>query len=184
MKLYLLRHAKVCVAQGVCYGRTDLDSDPLATREAARAVADVLPQGTIVWTSPLRRTMQLAAALISLRPDLSPATPEPRLVEMDFGEWEMVPWQNIPKSALDLWVADFAQHRFGGAESAQDMLLRVAQALEDARALPANQLLWVTHGGVISALRHLCARPGRRSGSAQDWPAHGVEPGQWVVMDV
>ena len=39
MKLWLVRHAKPLVDEGVCYGASDLDADPEATLAAAQELA-------------------------------------------------------------------------------------------------------------------------------------------------
>lgn len=88
--LWLLRHAPVLAAPGLCYGRTDLPADPAATRRAAETLALQLPRGTVVKTSPLQRCELLALDLQALRPDLAFKT-DARLAEMDFGAWEASP---------------------------------------------------------------------------------------------
>jgi alpha-ribazole phosphatase len=50
-------------------------------------------------------------------------------------------------------MADFAHHRFGGAESTQQVIDRVAGALHDLRASQAREAVWVTHAGVIRAVQ-------------------------------
>ena len=105
--LWLLRHAPVLAAPGLCYGRTDLPADPAATRRAAETLAKQLPRRTVVKTSPLQRCELLALDLQALRPDLAFKT-DARLAEMDFGAWEGQPWGHIPRAAFDAWLADFA----------------------------------------------------------------------------
>ena len=105
--LWLLRHAPVLAPPGLCYGATDLPADADATREAAQALAQSLPQGVRLCSSPLQRCERLAQALCALRPDLTLIT-DPRLREMDFGAWEAQPWDAVPRAAFDAWTADFA----------------------------------------------------------------------------
>ena len=150
MKFWLVRHAQVLLPPGICYGATDVAADAAATLSTAQALAAELPQGLPLRVSPLQRCEQLAQALQGLRPDLVYKTTEPRLAEMDFGHWEGQAWSSIPQHALDAWVADFAQHRFGGRESVAEVMHRVALAWEASRQV-GQDAAWITHAGVIRA---------------------------------
>lgn len=181
MKLWLLRHAPVQLAPGLCYGASDVAADAGLTRQAARAMAEVLPPGLPVRVSGLGRAQQLARELRALRPDLGEAVVDARLNEMDFGCWELQPWDAIPRVAFDDWLADFAHHRFGGAESAQQMIDRVAQALDESHAHGVQEAVWVTHAGVIRAVRFLVDHGRGPIASAQQWPRAAPQPGGWVA---
>ncbi|MEZ5702585.1 MAG: histidine phosphatase family protein [Burkholderiaceae bacterium] len=132
MKLWLLRHAAVALGAGLCYGASDVPAQAALNRQAAQTAAAVLPPGLPLRTSALERTRQLGAALRALRPDLGAAVVDARLNEFNFGQWELQPWDAIPRLAFDAWMADFAHHRFGGVESTQALIDRVAQVLRDA----------------------------------------------------
>lgn len=178
MTLWLARHAKPLVAPGICYGALDLAADTELTLAAARALARELPPGIGVQVSPLQRCQQLAQALQTLRPDLLLST-DTRLREMDFGHWEGVPWADIPRAAVDAWTADFAQHRFGGKESANEVLARVAGAWDALQA--ASDTLWIAHAGVAQAAA-LLHQGIRHVAQAQDWPISRLHYGQWQVI--
>ena len=182
MKLLLARHARPIGADGLCYGRLDLPADADATRLAARALAAVVAPGAPLFMSSRQRARQLALALHALRPDLPAPRADARFDEMDFGRHEGRPWADIPRAAVDAWVADFAAHRFGGAESAAEVLRRVAAGLA---ALPAAPLVVVVaHAGVIRAARFLAsAGAGALPASAADWPADGCGHGEWLLLD-
>lgn len=183
MKLWLLRHAPVLLPAGLCYGSSDVPSDAALTRKAAQAFAPQLPPGTTVWVSGLLRAQQMASALQAVRPDLGAARMDTRLNEMDFGQWELQRWDSLPRSAFDAWMADFAHHRFGGAESTQMLLYRVAAALAEVRAATSTDVVWVTHAGVIRAVQHTVAR-GVHIGEAAEWPKDAPEPGGWTSLSV
>ncbi len=185
MTLWLLRHAQVLAPPGTCYGVTDLAADPEATLRAAASFGPSPAVGSAVWCSPSARATQLAQALASLRPDLATARLDPRLREMDFGHWEMRPWAEIPREAVDAWTDDFAHHRFGGRESAQELIDRVALALDEARRVAAPELVWVTHAGVIRAVQFLVgaeAAGARTIASAAQWPVEAPAMGEWVRL--
>lgn len=177
MSLWLIRHARPLVAAGVCYGALDLAADAELTCAAAQALACELPQGVSVQVSPLRRCQQLAEALQSLRSDLVFANDE-RLREMDFGAWEGVAWSDIPRTAVDAWSEDFARHRFGGRESANEVLQRVAMAW-DAQQARATDAAWISHAGVMQAAL-LLQQGVRRIERAQDWPIASLAYGAWL----
>lgn len=184
MKLWLLRHARVLVEPGVCYGASELDADPAATEAAAQEFAAVPGQGCVLWTSPSTRAQLLASAIHRLRPDIGTPRTDTRLQEMDFGDWEMQAWSGIPRADIDRWVADFPDHRFGGKESAQEVIDRVAAALADASDLAVPEMAWVTHAGVIRAVQFLQAAGKRqRIASAGEWPASVIGMGEWVCVD-
>lgn len=177
MTLWLVRHAKPLVEPGICYGALDVAADGPATDAAAAALALELPTGLALWASPLQRCQQLANALLRLRPDLQLRT-DPRLSEMNFGEWEGTAWSQIPQAAVDLWTQDFGNHRFGGAESANAVLARVGEALNAAQG---GHAAWITHAGVIRAARLISSGVAQVS-RADQWPVEAPAFGQWVRL--
>lgn len=183
MKLWLLRHARVLAPPGLCYGATDLAADPEATHAAAHAAAAVLPAGVPVWVSGLQRAQQLAHDLHTLRPDVGTPRCDLRLNEMDFGCWEGHTWADIPHASVEAWTADFAHHRFGGVESTQAVLDRVAAALADVLAqVGQGDALWITHAGVVRAVKYLTAQGARPIRSAADWPTAGIGHGELLSV--
>lgn len=147
MQLYLIRHPQPEVAEGVCYGRTDL---PLREPWTADCLIERLPAGLPVVSSPLRRCAEFAAAL-------SPqATIDPRLTELDFGVWEMQTWDAIPRAQIDAWTADPLGFKGHGGESVTQMQARVRLALAGLE----GDCVWVTHAGVMKlVLAELLALP-------------------------
>ena len=181
MTLWLQRHAPVLCAPGLCYGRSDVPADAEATRHAAAALAQALPPGVALRTSPLARCTALAEALHTLRPDLGRARIDPRLAEMHFGAWEGRPWSAIARTEFDAWTADFASARPGGdGESTQQFLQRVAAAWDDWQT-EGRDAAWITHAGAMRAVALI--RSGRRTvRAAADWPAEAIAFGQvWCL---
>jgi alpha-ribazole phosphatase len=140
VRTFLIRHPKPAVAEGVCYGRSDLGLAEAAI-ECADALRSLLPANAPPYSSPLRRCLELARALHS-----QPVIDE-RLVEMNFGQWEMRRWDDIPRQEIDAWTADPIGFAPPGGESAAALRARVAELL---RALPETAVL-VAHGGVLRA---------------------------------
>jgi alpha-ribazole phosphatase len=119
--------------------------------------------------------------LRSLRPDLVPCE-DPRLAEMDFGRWEGRPWSEVAQQEYDAWTEDFPGHRCGGGENVAALMARVAQAVDEARG-EGGDALWITHGGVVRAVRLLVsgiALPTR----ADEWPRESLAFGQAICLSV
>ena len=139
-----MRHPRPQVADGICYGRSDL---PLAEEAAtcAARLRPLLPEGAPVFSSPLARCRHLAEALHP-----APIFDE-RLREADFGHWEMQPWDAIDRAALDAWAADPLHYAGHGGESVAQLQ---ARAVECARAIAAchEEAVLVVHAGIMKVL--------------------------------
>ena len=179
MNLWLARHAQPLIASGICYSVTDVSADKTLTLQADETLAQALPPHTLCRVSPLQRCQQLALALQQIRPDClfnsstyedtySDRHTDPRLTEMDFGHFEGELWAEIPKAEMDLWTADFGNYRFGGKESANEVLHRVKAALDELVSTH-DEVLWITHAGVIRAAM-LLAKGVKQVETAQQWP--------------
>jgi alpha-ribazole phosphatase len=156
VQLYLIRHPAPQVAAGVCYGRTDLPLAEDVAAAAARIVAQ-LPPHLPVFTSPLQRCRQLADAL-------HPAPrSDPRLLEMDFGDWEMTPWDRIQREALDGWAADPLGYAPPQGESVGQMQERVQSFVTETRRQGLERAALVIHAGVMKVIvGHAQGLPARK----------------------
>ncbi|SEA10290.1 histidine phosphatase family protein [Variovorax sp. YR216] len=182
MKLVLIRHARTTAVEGFCYGRTDVSVLPEVTRAVAEGVAPLLPAGVPLTCSPLSRCADLARTIIELRPDLGMST-DPRIAEMDLGDWETQLWSAIDRAELDAWTRDFADTRAGrSGESTRQFLLRVGEAFDAWRA-GGRDAVWVTHAGVIRAAWLL--RDGVRAIERSDqWPGQPIAFGECVTIEL
>jgi len=186
MRLWLVRHARVQLAGGLCYGASDVLADPEHTQAVAATLATLLPMSAPLWVSGLGRAQQLAAAVRAQRGDLALPMVDLRLNEMNFGQWELQAWDAIPRSAFDSWMADFAHHRFGGAESTQQVIARVAAALADTTVATcengAADAVWVCHAGVIRAVQYIATHGATTIADVRQWPEHAPEPGGYIQI--
>lgn len=177
VSLWLVRHAQPLVAPGTCYGRLDVPADTHATLTAARALAEALPAGLPILSSPLQRCTQLAEALCPLQQAAMFST-DTRLTEMDFGTWEGQPWEQIGPAALDIWAQDFSHHAPGDGETVDGFVSRVAAALDATRS-QGQDTIWITHAGVMRAVKVLQTL-GRISPLRSDqWPQDPLPFGGW-----
>jgi alpha-ribazole phosphatase len=182
MRLWLIRHARPLVEDGLCYGALDVLADEDQTAAAAQRLAQVLPPSVEVLASPRLRCTQLAQALAVVRPDLLPARTDPRLAEMDFGTWEGQLWNRLDRSELDAWKSDFENYRAGRTgESTAQFIARVGKLLDESCATGRDQA-WIAHGGVFKAL--LLCQGGACAASVSDWPRQTLAWGEWHLFQI
>ncbi len=146
MRVFLIRHPEPVRAAGMCYGQTDLPVAPDALDATVNALRGRLPERfDAVWSSPLRRCTALAAALSESYEC------DERVVEIDFGAWESVRWDDIDRTAFDEWAADYVHRRPPGGECWDDVQRRAGAFLDELRPREGTAAV-VTHAGVIRAL--------------------------------
>jgi alpha-ribazole phosphatase len=147
MSLFLVRHTAVAVDKGVCYGISDV---PLAGtfEDTAKLLLQNLPPAPWhVISSPSTRCRKLAESFGPF------TTIDGRLRELDFGEWEMRRWDDIPRAEIDLWSADFVHRAPPGGESFAALADRAEACIADISEKSSSEnVLVVTHAGVIRAL--------------------------------
>lgn len=143
MHLLLLRHPPVAVS-GVCYGRRDIEPAPGWEAVAARW-RDALSADYVLYSSPLMRCRRPAERL-------GEPICDARLMELDFGRWEGLAWDAIPRNELDAWSADYVEQAPPGGESYRWLHHRVSRFYEELlSAAPAHAVV-VSHAGPIRAL--------------------------------
>jgi len=149
MQLYLIRHPQPNHASGLCYGRRDIPVERASLSRAAAAVRQYLPEPILsraaIFTSPSSRCLLLARELAAPR---EPAIADD-LAEMDFGSWEGLAWDAVPRDELDAWAKDVWGYRPGGAESAAMVAARWQRWAALARRCAGDAVAAVTHAGVI-----------------------------------
>ena len=146
MEIYLIRHTTPDVAKGVCYGQTDLNLAKTYPQEFERLKAHLPETFDLLYTSPLQRCAQLAESLAS------EMQVDDRLMEMDFGDWEMKPWADIPQEVLNPWMQDFVKTPVPGGESFGELIERVDAVWQEISKQDVDRILVVTHGGVIRSV--------------------------------
>jgi alpha-ribazole phosphatase len=150
MEVYLVRHTETICEKGICYGQSDvaLLAPYLSQFEMIKAQ---IPAGAKVYSSPLIRCVALAQHIseTTIQQDV-------RLMEMDFGDWEMKPWDAIPKDYFEPWMNDFVNVQVPNGEAFVDLFHRVEDFLENEIAKNTNKpIVIVAHAGVIRSV--LCS---------------------------
>ena len=144
MQVFLIRHPRPIIGRGICYGRLDVDcEDP---HPIALGLRPQIPADTPVISSPLRRARVLAQALDPC------ASIDERLSEIDFGEWEGRPWDDIDRAALDAWAADVLNYTPPGGESVADLQRRVLDFAVWLEQQTMPNIAVVAHAGVLRVL--------------------------------
>jgi len=148
--MILVRHTTPAGAEGRCYGRLDLPvSEAVFEAEAAHTAAALPPGPRRIYSSPSRRCRLLAERLGA------PVSLDDRLLELDFGAWEGLRWDAIPRDQLAPWCDDFVHARPPDGETFIELAARAedfAAAAEAAARADGLEPLVVTHSGVIRAL--------------------------------
>lgn len=147
MIIRLIRHTKVNLPPGICYGHSDVPLVENWESEAEEIIRKLQNQGNpLVFTSPLKRC-RLLAEKISNR-----IIEDNRLKELNFGSWELIPWDDIHGSEAEHWMNNFVVARCPGGESYLDLHKRVKSFLYELPNYKEEEMIIVTHAGVIRAL--------------------------------
>ncbi len=138
-----VRHTRVNVPKGVCYGQFNagLAETFLQEANAVKRQLDKLNFDNI-YTSPLDRCVKLAE--YCGYPD---AVKSAALMELNFGNWENRKWDDLD---MRIWETDWVNNPPPNGESFAEMYERVAKFLEK---LPEQNSLIFTHKGVINCAR-------------------------------
>ena len=75
-----------------------------------------------------------------------------RLMEMDFGTWEMRTWQEIGREPLDAWATAPFDFVPPGGESVAALRTRVNAFIAECTVEAHSELVVVSHAGVMKAL--------------------------------
>ncbi|MFV0257045.1 MAG: histidine phosphatase family protein [Acidimicrobiales bacterium] len=145
MTLYVVRHGRTeANATGKLLGRADPGLDEVGRRQAA-ALATVLPSTARVVSSPLRRCVQTAEAFgRSVETD-------PRLVELDYGELDLISLSDVPAEVWQQWRDDVG-FRPPGGETLLELAERVGACLGDlAPDAVDGDVVAVTHVSPVKA---------------------------------
>ena len=147
MKLILIRHTSVSVAPGICYGHTDVDLASTFIEEASM-VKNKLKEYSFdkVYSSPLNRCKKLTKFC-----GFEDFEIDPRIIEMNFGDWEMKRFDEITDPILQDWYKDYMNVIPTNGESAMQQRNRFANFISQLRCnLPDDSTVALfTHGGIL-----------------------------------
>jgi len=148
MEIYLIRHTTPDIEKGICYGQSDLDLKPNYAEEFETVLKKIqTKKNFIVISSPLKRCSLLAKYIAD------GVIFDDRLKELNFGNWELMPWNAIPEKDINPWMTDFVNVAIPNGESYVELASRVHAFFEEIIHLKSNQdLIIVSHAGPIRAI--------------------------------
>ena len=145
MTITLIRHTSVNVPSGICYGQSDVDVSGNFEFEASVVTEKLAPNNfDAVYSSPLQRCEKLAQYCGFNRPII-----DNRLMEINFGNWEMRAWDDITDPQLNRWYQNWVTEAPSKGESLMDLICRVDSFIEDIKKQKYNHIAIFTHAGVI-----------------------------------
>lgn len=167
--LLLHRHPSVDVPRGICYGASNVPLRPSAMKEWETNLLRLhkesvqhpvfARQSFRIITSPLDRCLEPAKTLNLMFPGARFEIQD-GFREIDFGVWEMVPWDDLysqGSEAFRRWSKDWVEERAPEGESYLDLSKRVHLALDrilkSSSEIPSpGRIDLFTHSGPIRAL--------------------------------
>lgn len=147
LDIYLIRHTSPAIATGICYGQSDIDVSSSFETEATNVLTK-LPNlaEAVIYSSPLKRCQRLAEKLGQ------PYLLDPRLMELNFGMWELQHWHEIDRAALDAWGESYVTSCPPEGESYAMLYARSVAFLDELKSSLATEIIVVTHRGIICSL--------------------------------
>lgn len=150
MRIYFLRHTTLDIEDNIFYGQTDVDVSSNFINEVKIIKKKIDGEGInlkkiLVISSPLKRCVKLATALnVSFKID-------PRIKELDLGDWEMKLMSSIEKSEIEKWQNNLMEYKVPNGESNKNFLKRLNRFLKDILKFEQDVLL-VAHAGSINGM--------------------------------
>ncbi|HET8829961.1 MAG TPA: alpha-ribazole phosphatase family protein [Pelobium sp.] len=147
--IYLIRHPEVYNPNKLCYGQSEMPLEENFTVQFDWVKERLqLDENTTYHSSPLRRCTKLASHLSN-----DNHVTDQRISDFNFGTWEMKEWNEIPAKELNLWNADFVNHKVKKGECFLDLYERAIDFYEEivARNHSENTVI-ITHAGIIRSV--------------------------------
>lgn len=145
MECILVRHPPVAVDSGICYGQLDVPIKGSPEPWVARIQTQIPHwQDMPLWSSDLSRCKAVAEILGNPMED-------PRLRELNFGQWEGQAWIDLPREQTEWWSQDIEQRKPPAGESFSELKRRAQSFLDDFQT-DTHPILAITHAGFIRAV--------------------------------
>ena len=146
MELFVIRHTEVNNPDNLCYGNFDIplkDNYKLKSKRLFLNLPENLDQ---IYSSPSKRCTDL---LISQNKKF---IKKKELQELNFGDWEGKKWDQIDQIELSFWMEDYVNRSPKNGEKMIDLFNRVISFTYSIYLLSLDNVLFVTHSGVIRAI--------------------------------
>nr|WP_315029006.1 alpha-ribazole phosphatase family protein [uncultured Chryseobacterium sp.] len=142
MEIHLIRHTAVDNPENLCYGFAEMPLRKEYLKDFKSLNLD--EDFDYVVSSPAQRCRFLAEYF-----KFNYST-DKRLREMNFGNWELKKWSEIPEEEINPWYKDFVNIKASGGENLLDMQTRVLEFWNE--LMPKKDIkkvLIIAHAGVI-----------------------------------
>jgi broad specificity phosphatase PhoE len=158
LRVFLVRHGETeWNRTGRFQGRSDQPLNNRGRRQA-QALAEALREEPFAafYVSPLPRALETAGFIKSYHP-AAPLIEEPRLMEMDLGEFEGMEgrlWMEQNRDFVKAWAGSPGSVRMPGGESLEEVQQRGVEALKGItdRHEPGSTLLLCSHNFVLLSI--------------------------------
>ncbi|SHL83076.1 alpha-ribazole phosphatase family protein [Chryseobacterium polytrichastri] len=142
MEIHLIRHTAVENPDNLCYGFAEMSLRKDYVEDFKLISID--QDFDLIISSPSQRCQILAKHF-----QLNYQTDE-RIKEMNFGDWELQKWNDIPKDEINPWYEDFINVKATNGENLLEMQTRVSKFWNELIAKEnSNKVLIFSHSGVI-----------------------------------
>jgi broad specificity phosphatase PhoE len=148
MKIYAIRHGQTdWNKEEKIQGRTDIPLNETGILQAEEAAENFKNKEIAkIYSSPLVRAVK-TAEIINEKINVS-ITPDVRLIERDFGDYEGLFIKDSPMDGLRRYTG---VHKIPNGETFDKMILRIFGFLDEV-ILPKQNILLVTHGHVLRVI--------------------------------
>jgi len=147
MQVYLIRHTSPDIEKGICYGQADIPANAALFEQELEIIKSKIPANLeVYYCSPLKRCLHLAEKM-SAR-----VLQDDRLKELDFGNWELKKWDEIPADEIQPWMDDFVNQVPGHGENYSDLYHRSCDFLTGLLQQPYKTAAIITHAGNIRSI--------------------------------
>ena len=150
MNIFFLRHTSLNVEPDVFYGQTDLDVSNTFEKEVKiikKKIDELITKDykVKVYSSPLQRCRKLSQKISDN------VILDPRIMELNLGDWEMKPKQSIPKELVENWEKDMINFTIPNGESNKKFLQRLKEFTDEICKTDEDVLI-VAHAGSINGM--------------------------------
>lgn len=148
IEIYLIRHPKVKINPSICYGKSDVDIIDSYKEDVSKILKEInITPETKIYSSPSIRCSKVAKELSK-----NNFLTDKRLMEMNFGEWELKPWDEIDRKKFDFWATNFVNTSPPGGESFLELKTRAIESFLEIINKKSRKILIITHSGIIRAI--------------------------------
>ncbi|MFP4604010.1 MAG: alpha-ribazole phosphatase [Bacteroidales bacterium] len=150
MVIYLIRHTKPDVPEETFYGQADVDVIKKNFVEQSARIQTKLPleKTDLIISSPLQRCLKLAKEIQSNQK----IDTDPRIKELNFGDWELKKWNSTDRTKMQEWTENFTKMPAPNGESHLQLYNRSVEFWNELLSKQLTTVGIITHAGVIRSL--------------------------------